>query len=231
VRHHADEQNRSRDTFTCPSLAYHHAKNRFAPCNKREAKRRKAHANHVRAAPANVAIRCAFSAAARQLGARPPSGATPRHSPPAITPMAQPQNRVSSRHGAPGTNLAECFARSALFLRLSTLRADRSFCRPTDPEPPGTRAQSSASILSVICQYLIRERICLIRRGNTIGSMTSARIRAKTNPILAVRSRLADCSTVPYRWGPGVTAEFVNNVGQTLEAQHEALRQAGATII
>jgi hypothetical protein len=29
--------------------------------------------------------------------ARPPSGASPRHSPPALTPMAQPQNRVS-RH-------------------------------------------------------------------------------------------------------------------------------------
>jgi len=34
--------------------------------------------------------------------ARPPSGASPRHSPPATTPMAQPQNRVSSRHGAQG---------------------------------------------------------------------------------------------------------------------------------
>ena len=33
-------------------------------------------------------------------GARPPSGASPRHSPPATTPMAQPQNRVSARHGA-----------------------------------------------------------------------------------------------------------------------------------
>jgi len=34
--------------------------------------------------------------------ARPPSGATPRHSPPATTPMAQPQNRVSSKHGVQG---------------------------------------------------------------------------------------------------------------------------------
>ena len=34
----------------------------------------------------------------------------------------------------------------------------------------------------MIFQYLIWESICLIRRGNTIGSMTSARIRAKTNP-------------------------------------------------
>jgi hypothetical protein len=54
-----------------------------------------------------------------------------RHSPKALT-MAQPQNRVSSRHGAPGV-LPVRRAR----LELSTLRADRSFCRPTgDPEPP-----------------------------------------------------------------------------------------------
>jgi hypothetical protein len=33
-------------------------------------------------------------------GARPPSGASPRHSPPATTPMAQPQNRVSAKYGA-----------------------------------------------------------------------------------------------------------------------------------
>jgi hypothetical protein len=55
-----------------------------------------------------------------------------RHSPKALTPMAQPQNRVSSRHGAPGV-LPVRRAR----LELSTLRADRSLCRPTgDPEPP-----------------------------------------------------------------------------------------------
>jgi hypothetical protein len=55
-----------------------------------------------------------------------------RHSPKALTPMAQPQNRVSSRHGAPGV----LPVRRAC-LELSTLRADRSLCRPTgDPEPP-----------------------------------------------------------------------------------------------
>jgi hypothetical protein len=60
-----------------------------------------------------------------------------RHSPPAITPMAQPQNRVSRRR------IAQVFCpRGLLFLakqcrRLSTLRTDRSLCRSTgDPEPP-----------------------------------------------------------------------------------------------
>jgi hypothetical protein len=61
-RYCAGKQARSRDTLPRPSFARHHdaiSKNRFAPGNKREAKRRKAHANHVRAAPADVAIcRC-----------------------------------------------------------------------------------------------------------------------------------------------------------------------------
>ena len=50
----ADKQYRSRDTFMCPSLADHEA-NIFAPGNKREAKRRKAHANHV---PRSINKRC-----------------------------------------------------------------------------------------------------------------------------------------------------------------------------
>jgi hypothetical protein len=70
------------------------------PQQKGRRKRRKAHANHVRAAATNVTIRrCLPRGYAPLSGARPPSGASPRHSPPAITPMAQPQNRVSSKHG------------------------------------------------------------------------------------------------------------------------------------
>jgi hypothetical protein len=45
-----DAKDRSRGTFSCPSLADYNA-TRFASGNKREAKRRKAHANHV---PRNI---------------------------------------------------------------------------------------------------------------------------------------------------------------------------------
>jgi hypothetical protein len=73
-------------------------------------------------------------------GARPPSGASPRHSPKASTPMAQPQNRVSSRHGEKSVLPAR-----RRRLELSTLRADRSFCRPTGaPGPPGSGSHPSA---------------------------------------------------------------------------------------
>jgi hypothetical protein len=62
-----------------------------------------------------------------------------RHSPPASTPMAQLQNRVSRGFDA------RVFARFAKPPRLSTLRADRSLCRSTgDPKPPGCGAASSA---------------------------------------------------------------------------------------
>ena len=56
-----------------------------------------------------------------------------RHSPPASTPMAQLQNRVSRDCGR------RVFCPPCRKLpRLSTLRADRSLCRSTgDPEPPG----------------------------------------------------------------------------------------------
>jgi hypothetical protein len=66
---------------------------RFAPCNKREAKRRKAHANHCRAhqqalppvdASARlraIADKCTQTAHTICSEARPPSGATPRLSP------------------------------------------------------------------------------------------------------------------------------------------------------
>jgi hypothetical protein len=64
-----------------PSPAYHHAPGRLAPAKKREAKRRKAHANHSAPHQQTSPFADASGAAARRIGARPPSGATPRHSP------------------------------------------------------------------------------------------------------------------------------------------------------
>jgi hypothetical protein len=50
-----------------------------------------------RSAERRIVLPIAACAAAHPDQMRPPSGASPRHSPPALTPMAQPQNRVS-RH-------------------------------------------------------------------------------------------------------------------------------------
>jgi hypothetical protein len=69
-------------TSSRPSLAAPpRTKNRFAPATKREAKRRKAHANHSAPHQQTSPFADASGAAARPIGARPPSGATPRHSP------------------------------------------------------------------------------------------------------------------------------------------------------
>jgi hypothetical protein len=101
-----DAKNRSRDAHA-PELCRprRQGKNRLKQI--REARRRKAHANHVRAAATDVAIhRCLRRGCAPLSGARSPSGASPRHSPPAITPMAQPQT------GFPQDTARKCFARS-----------------------------------------------------------------------------------------------------------------------
>jgi hypothetical protein len=81
----ADKRNRSRDTFLCPSSAHHHdtiSKNRRAPVAKRErsAERRMPTIAAMQTS-APFARASAFGAAVRQFGARPPSGATLRHSP------------------------------------------------------------------------------------------------------------------------------------------------------
>ena len=83
--------------------------------SKREAERRKAHAIHVRAAQTSVrSLRHSSATRLRAHNLLPPplagesqGGDAPafrrsrlRHSPPAITPMAQPQNRVSRRRAA-----------------------------------------------------------------------------------------------------------------------------------
>jgi len=61
-----------------------------------------------------------------------------RHSPPATTPMAQLQNRVS-RGGRWRVFHPFRQPKRKTMPRLSTLRADRSLCRSTgDPKPPGS---------------------------------------------------------------------------------------------
>jgi len=140
------KRNRSRDAFMRPSFANHDdAKNRFASGNKkREAERRKAHAIHVRAAQTSVR-----SCATHLLRGCAPFRGTPpfrrsrsRHSPPAITPMAQPQNRVSRRR------TAQVFCP---FGRLSSVK--HAPCRPVVvPVDRGPRAA--------------RERIGISARGH-----------------------------------------------------------------
>jgi hypothetical protein len=73
-----DVENRSRDTFSCPSLANHDA-NRLAPGNKRgrrSAERRMPTIAAAQTSGRNLPNSSAFGAAARHIGARPPSGAS-----------------------------------------------------------------------------------------------------------------------------------------------------------
>ena len=119
-----------------PSSASHQApKIDPPPAQKREAERRKAHF------PSNVRVKrgCApFSSRPRlrgRVGRRHAAfrRSRLRHSPPALTPMAQPHPEP----GFPTSRARGCFARLHPSRRLSTLRADRSLCRSTgDPGPP-----------------------------------------------------------------------------------------------
>ena len=113
------------------------------PQQKREAERRKAHAIHVRVI-ANKRAQCApliCSAAARPLRGHARLSALTL----AALAIGYHPDGSAPEPGFPKTDRAESFARLVLLflakqcLRLSTLRADRSFCRPTgDPEPPGS---------------------------------------------------------------------------------------------
>jgi hypothetical protein len=89
-----------------PSFAYDHdaiPKNRFAPGKRMIPKSGVRFSDKImrregrRSAERRIVLPIAACAAAHPDQMRPPSGASPRHSPPALTPMAQPQNRVS-RH-------------------------------------------------------------------------------------------------------------------------------------
>ena len=126
------------------------------PAPKEGAERRKAHCpTNVRGSQTSLHRRQVYAVCVQNLSAQlicyaaaqPLRRGAPafrrsrlRHSPPAITPMAQPQNRVSSRHDSQGVLPVR-----RIRLELSTLRADRSFCRPTGaPEPPGSGSHPSA---------------------------------------------------------------------------------------
>jgi len=82
-----DTENHSRDASSRPSFANYNATRRFAPGTKEGGEAPKG------------ALSYQSPLARRRIhhGTRPPVGASPRHSPPALTPMAQPQNRVSRR--------------------------------------------------------------------------------------------------------------------------------------
>jgi hypothetical protein len=72
-----DAKIRCRDASTRPSLAYNHPQEKFAS-TKREAKRRKAHADHGLRGSRRVHASCAthLPRGPRAFGARPPSGAS-----------------------------------------------------------------------------------------------------------------------------------------------------------
>jgi hypothetical protein len=70
-------------------------------------------------------------------GARSPFGVPPRHSPPAATPMALLQNRVSWDAAHARVLLSACLSQSSELLTV------RSWCRTSgDPEPPGNGVTS-----------------------------------------------------------------------------------------
>ena len=84
-----------------PSSAHHHAPKKIRPQQKgrRSAERRMCQP-YPRSSDKRRRLPMLQRGCAPLSGARPPSGASPRHSPPATTPMAQPQNRVSAKYGA-----------------------------------------------------------------------------------------------------------------------------------
>jgi hypothetical protein len=99
------------------------------PARKREAKRREAHC------PTNCRLRGSASMTGRARLSALHRGAHHRLLP----------RWLSSRTGFPEVSSSQVFCPLASSPRLSTLRADRSFCRPTGaPEPPGSGSHQSA---------------------------------------------------------------------------------------
>jgi hypothetical protein len=116
---------------------------KIASTAQREAERREAYADHVRAAQTSVrGLRHSSAARLRAtLGGAPAFRRSRlRHSPPAITPMAQLQNRVSARHGVQEfCPFAACALRQARSVRTGLFAG-----RPGTRSRPGAERISSA---------------------------------------------------------------------------------------
>ena len=111
------------------------------PATKEGAERREAHANHVRAAQ----TRSLRHSSATRL--RDPCERRARLSALTLAVLAAGYypDGSATEPGFPKTDFASVLPAWPACLRLSTLRADRSFCRSTgDPEPPGSGLHPSA---------------------------------------------------------------------------------------
>jgi hypothetical protein len=139
-----------------PSLAYNHARKNHPPAKK-----------GGEAPKGACQIMSAQSAAARHSRGRARLPAPHRGTHDRLSPRWLCSRTGFSRGAAPTV-----FCRfAARCLELSTLRADRSFCRPTgDPEPPGTKASCRSTRIKLQNQYDITKRDALIEFGNNIGS-------------------------------------------------------------
>ncbi len=146
---HDDVRNRSRDAPLRPSLANHDAKKGSPPLpqkRERSAERRIVQpmsADRRQVYTADKCTQSAYKTCLRNLSAtrlrnlfaeaRPPFGAHACGTRHRLLPRW-----LSPRTGFPEDSSSQVFCPLASSLRLSTLRADRSLCRPTgDPGPPG----------------------------------------------------------------------------------------------
>ena len=159
-----------------PSFANHDdAKNRFAPGNqrgKRSAERRMPSMS----ASAQTSVR-ELAPLIRCAAARPfPAGrGHARLSALTLAALATGYHPDGSapEPGFPKTDFASVLPAWPSCLRLSTLRADRSFCRSTgDPEPPGTKAQRTSKQICNIFQLFNCQQQIVLSTRNIIGSMT-----------------------------------------------------------
>jgi len=122
-----------------PSLAHHHdAIPKSCSPPKREAERRKAHAIHVRGSQTGEREALRPSSATRLHAASQRRARLSALTLAALATGYYPDGSAPEP-GFPPTSRAGVLPAWPFCRRLSTLRADRSFCRSTgDPEPPGS---------------------------------------------------------------------------------------------